>query len=150
MSSRVLALPLLVLLAGALIVIPARAGPRQATTTITDNHDCSFRVTYDWSDFPGNGFVAQVALGYREVGGLNVVFASSEVQDQPGAGGSFSATFTLTGTAASEHQYFGRGLLFAAAKKNTPWTQSSVRDSVTYSALTELRACGSSVTSSNP
>jgi hypothetical protein len=143
---RLLGSSLLVLLA-LTIVVPASAGPRSATTTITDNGSCSFTATYTWSGFAGSGLVADVTLGYKEAGGLLVYFASADFPDQVGSGGSISATFTLTGTPTLKaHQYFGRGNLFTAAKKNGPYTLSSVRDSVVWSSNTAAQACGTVVT----
>jgi hypothetical protein len=142
---------LLLLLALTLTVLPANAGPRSATTSIKDNTGCKFTVTYQWSGFSGTGLVAEVALGYREAYGVNVVFASADFPGQVGSGGPVSATFTLTGTPTSEtYQYFGLGNLFTSAKKNDPWTLSGVRDSVVYSTNTEAQACGTVVTVSYP
>jgi hypothetical protein len=148
MRYRVLAVSLPLVLALTLIVLsPASAGPRTATTTITDHGDCSFTVTYEWSGFPGTGLVAQVALGYRdEVWGLNSVFASADFPEEAGSpGNSVSAKFTLSGVPTDEHPYFGRGALLAPAKKG-PYTLSSVRGSVVYSGDTDSQACGSIVT----
>jgi hypothetical protein len=129
------------------LVVPATAGQRTTTTTITDNPGgCSFTVTYTWSGFSGGGLVADVALGYEEAGGLDVVFAGADFPDQVGSSGSASATFTLTGAATVPHRYFGRGALLAKAKKNSPYNLSSVRRSVEYSDFLDPRACGSTVT----
>jgi hypothetical protein len=146
MPYRVLAVLLPLLLALTLVVLsPASAGQRTATTTITDHGDCSFTVTYEWTGFPGTGLDAQLALAYREVGGLNVFFAFADFPDQLGSDGSVAAKFTLSGTPTSTHPYFGRGALLAPAKKG-PYTQSSVRGSVVYSGDVDTQACGSTVT----
>ena len=144
MRYRVLAVSLPLLLALSLVALsPANAGTRTATTTITDNGNCSFTVTYEWSGFPGTALVGQVALGYREAGGLNVVFARADFPNQDGSSGSVSATFTLTGTPGTAHPYFGRGALLAPGKHG--YTLSSVRGSVVYSGDVASQGCGSSV-----
>ena len=135
---------LFLLLALMFVALPANAGPRTATTTISDHGGCSLTVTYMWSGFSGAGLDAQVALAYREAGGLNVFFAFADFPNQVGSDGSVSATFTLTGTPTASHPYFGRGALLAPAKKG-PYTQSSVRDSVVSSGLLGTQVCGMTV-----
>ena len=95
MRYRVLVVTLPLLIALTLIVLsPASADPRAAATTMTDNGACSFTVTYTWSGFSATGLDAQLALAYREGGGLNVFFAFADFPDQVGREGSVSATFT--------------------------------------------------------
>ena len=136
---------LFLLLTVLVMALPANAGSRTATTTISDNGSCSFTVTYTWSGFSGTALDAQVALAYRAAGGLNVFFAFAEFPNQVGSGGSVSATFTLTGTPTASHPYFGRGALLAPAKKG-PYTQSSVRESVVSSGLLATQVCGTTAT----
>ena len=122
------------LLALMLMALPANAGPRTATTTISDHGSCSFTVTYTWSGFSGTRLDAQVALAYREVGGLNVFFAFADFPDQFGSGRFRFGDVHLDRNAHRVDPYFGRGALLAPAKKG-PYTQSSVRDSVVSSGL---------------
>ena len=109
----------LVLLLAAIVAVSANAGKPSsttATTTITDNGACSFTVTYTWSGFSGTGLEAELALGYKALGGADVFLAWTRVPNQAGSG-SVSATFTLTGTPTSSHQYLGTGNLLKPSKK---------------------------------
>jgi len=146
MRHRLLVPSLVLLLALAVTVVPASAGKSAAAATLIDNGGCSFTVTYTWSGLSGTGLIASVSLGYREAGGLNVLFARADFPDHIGSGGSVSATFTLTGPpTATPYRYFGLGNLFKAGKKNSPYTLSSVRDSVVYSGDSAPQECGRTV-----
>ena len=137
----------LVLLLAVILAIPANAGKpgsTAATVSITDNGGCSFTVTYTWSGFSGTGLEAEVALGYKEAGGANVIIGWMRVPNQAG-GGSTSATFTLTGTPTSSHEYLGRGNLFKPSKKY-PSGLAAVPNASAASGYLGAQACGSTVT----
>jgi hypothetical protein len=69
-------------------------------------------------------------------GGTNVFFAWTPIPNQAGSGGSVSATFILTGTPTSSHQYFGHGNLFKVANKY-PTGLTAVRDAAATSGYLE-------------
>lgn len=116
-----------------------------ATTTITDNGGCSFTVTYTWSGFSGTGLEAELALGYKGLGGANVYLGWTRVPNQAGISGSVSATFTLTGTPTSPaHQYLGHGNLLKPSKKY-PSGVTGVPNASASSGYLGAQECGSTV-----
>ena len=129
-----------------LFAVPADAGkpqPATATTSISSLGTCVFTVTYTWSGFRGTDLQAELALGYKALGGARVVFAWTFVPSQIGASGSVSATFTLTGTPTTQ-EYFGFGELFGSSNKD-PSGLTAVKDSAANSAFLAPESCGSDV-----
>ena len=153
MRNRLLSSSLLLVFVLVLAAVPAHAAPAgnpaaTSTTTITTDGACSFTVTYTWSGFSGAGLVAEVAIGYRELGGANAVIAwTFTPANKAGSGGSASATFTLTGTPTRSHQFFGFGNLYKVAK-NDPTNLTSLRNASAKSDYLPAQSCGSEITTS--
>jgi hypothetical protein len=129
-----------------IFALPANAGKPSptATTTITDNGGCSFTVTYTWTGFSGTGLEAELALGYKGLGGANVYLGWTRVPNQAGSSGSVSATFTLTGTPTSPHEYLGHGNLLKPSRKY-PSGATGVPDASASSGYLAAQECGSTV-----
>jgi len=102
-AQRTLVASLLLLLALALIALPAGAArPNQpgSTTTLVaggsvPGEACVFTATYTWQNFGGNNLAATINLRYGDPPGNQI--AAATTGPFAGKGGTFSIEFRLTG-----------------------------------------------------
>ncbi len=99
-SRSILAVFLVLIIALGSAARPAVAAKPAKTANVTltaGPGPCDYTVTYTWSGFPGHGLTAQVRLVEVTGNALNVAFTFNQ-SGEVGKSGSYSHTFTLTGT----------------------------------------------------